>query len=65
MGFSQTHDKMEEFNKLNFADHPSIASEYTKFLATNAGQVRDWVPKSMAWKRGKRIRKGPGMQCVD
>ena len=36
-GVFQTHDKMEEFNKLNFADHPSIASEYTKFLATNAG----------------------------
>jgi hypothetical protein len=28
---------MEEFKKLNFADHPSIASEYTKFLATDAG----------------------------
>jgi hypothetical protein len=28
---------MEEFNKLNFADHPSIASEYTKFLMTNTG----------------------------
>ena len=29
------------------------------------GQVRDWVPKTMAFKRGKRIRKGPGMPCVD
>jgi hypothetical protein len=30
-----------------------------------SGQVRDWVPKTMAAKRGKRIRKGPGMPCVD
>jgi hypothetical protein len=29
------------------------------------GQVRDWVSKTMASKRGKRIRKGPGMPCVD
>ena len=36
-GAFQTHDKMEEFNKLNFADHSSIASEYTEFLAMNAG----------------------------
>jgi hypothetical protein len=28
-------------------------------------QVRDWVPKTMVFKRGKRIRKGPGMPCVD
>ena len=32
-------------NKLNFADHPSIASKYTKFLATNSGHnlVKDLV----------------------
>jgi len=29
------------------------------------GQVRDWVPKTMASKRGKRIRKFPGMPCID
>jgi hypothetical protein len=29
---------MKEFHKLNFADHPSIALEYTKFLATNTGR---------------------------
>jgi hypothetical protein len=29
------------------------------------GQVRDWVPRNMADKRGSRIRKGPGMPCVN
>ena len=27
--------------------------------------VRDGVPKTLVVKRGKRIRKGPGMPCVD
>jgi len=33
----QTHDKMAEFAAVNFEDHPAIASEYVKFLATNSG----------------------------
>ena len=33
----RTHDKMNEFDTLNFEDHPAIASEYIKFLATNSG----------------------------
>jgi hypothetical protein len=33
----RTHDKMAAFEVANFEDHPSIASEYVKFLATNSG----------------------------
>jgi hypothetical protein len=33
----RTHDKMNEFESLNFEDHPAIASEHIKFLATNSG----------------------------
>ena len=33
----RTHDKMAEFDDLNFEDHPLIASEYIKFLACNSG----------------------------
>jgi len=33
----RTHDKMAEFDNLNFEDHPAIASEYIKFLACNSG----------------------------
>jgi hypothetical protein len=33
----RTHDKMAAFEIANFEDHPSIASEYVKFLATNSG----------------------------
>jgi hypothetical protein len=32
----QTHDKMTEFQDLNFEDHPAIAPEHTKFLACNS-----------------------------
>ena len=33
----RTHDKMAEFDDLNFENHPAIASEYIKFLACNSG----------------------------
>ena len=33
----RTHDKMAEFDDVNFEDHPAIASEYIKFLACNSG----------------------------
>ena len=33
----RTHDKMAEFDDVNFEDHPAIASEYIKFLACNLG----------------------------
>jgi hypothetical protein len=33
----RTHDKMAGFENANFEDHPSIASEFIKFLATNTG----------------------------
>jgi hypothetical protein len=33
----RTHDQMAAFESSNFEDHPSIASEYVKFLATNSG----------------------------
>ena len=33
----RTHDKMTGFELANFEDHPSIASEFVKFLATNTG----------------------------
>jgi hypothetical protein len=33
----RTHDKMAGFENTNFEDHPSIASEFIKFLATNTG----------------------------
>jgi hypothetical protein len=33
----KTHDAMTEFEDKNFEDHPSISSEYVKFLAMNSG----------------------------
>jgi aminopeptidase C len=33
----QTHDKMDEFLNENISDHPSVSSEYVKFLASNSG----------------------------
>jgi hypothetical protein len=33
----RTHDKMAGFEDANFENHPSIASEFVKFLATNTG----------------------------
>ena len=33
----RTHDQMAIFENANFEDHPSIASEFIKFLATNTG----------------------------
>ncbi len=33
----RTHDKMTGFEIANFEDHPSIASEFVKFLAINTG----------------------------
>lgn len=34
----QTHHKMDEFFNSNISDqHPSISSEYLKFLASNSG----------------------------
>jgi hypothetical protein len=33
----RVHKKMAEFQKYEFKDHPAIASEYVKFLATNTG----------------------------
>ena len=33
----RAHMVMEEYQRLEFKDHPSIASEYVKFLATNSG----------------------------
>jgi hypothetical protein len=33
----RTHDKMAEFDDVNFEDHPAISSEHIKFLATNSG----------------------------
>jgi len=33
----RTHDKMTEFEDVNFEDHPAIASEHIKFLACNSG----------------------------
>jgi polyhydroxyalkanoate synthesis regulator phasin len=33
----QTHDKMDEFFNANISDHPSVSSEYVKFLASNSG----------------------------
>ena len=33
----KTHDKMAEFENLNFENHSSISSEYVKFLAMNSG----------------------------
>lgn len=36
-GVFQTQDVMEDYEKHNFENHPSMASEYVKFLATNSG----------------------------
>jgi hypothetical protein len=37
-GVFQTHDVMDSYESSNFEDHPSMASEYVKFLlATNSG----------------------------
>jgi len=33
----RSHKVMDEFSKFEFKDHPAIASEYVKFLATNSG----------------------------
>jgi hypothetical protein len=33
----QTHDAMADYLSLNFKNHPSISSEYVKFLASNSG----------------------------
>jgi hypothetical protein len=33
----KTHDAMATFENANFEDHPSISSEYVKFLAMNSG----------------------------
>jgi hypothetical protein len=33
----KTHDAMAAFENANFEDHPSISSEYVKFLAMNSG----------------------------
>jgi hypothetical protein len=33
----RSHQKMEDYVKHEFKDHPTIASEYVKFLATNSG----------------------------
>jgi len=33
----KAHMKMEEYIQAEFKDHPTIASEYVKFLATNSG----------------------------
>ncbi len=33
----RSHDVMQEYLDLEFKDHPAIASEYVKFLATNSG----------------------------
>jgi uncharacterized protein YfaT (DUF1175 family) len=33
----RTHDKLAAFEIANFEDHPSVTSEYVKFLATNSG----------------------------
>jgi hypothetical protein len=33
----RSHDVMEEFKSMNFMDHPSIASEFVKFLTINTG----------------------------
>ena len=33
----KAHVKMEEYIQAEFKDHPTIASEYVKFLATNSG----------------------------
>jgi hypothetical protein len=33
----RAHRKMDEYIKMEFKDHPSVASEYVKFLATNSG----------------------------
>ncbi len=46
----------------SFNDETSVEDEA---LTDRGDQVRDWVPKTMVFKRGKRIRKGPGMPCVD
>ena len=35
-----THQIMREYQKHNFADHPSIAGEYTRFLVANAGVTK-------------------------
>jgi len=33
----RSHKKMAEYVRCQFKDHPTVASEYTKFLATNSG----------------------------
>ncbi len=33
----QTHDGMAEYLTMKFKNHPSISSEYVKFLASNSG----------------------------
>ncbi len=33
----QTHDVMSEYLTFKFKNHPSISSEYVKFLASNSG----------------------------
>jgi putative heme degradation protein len=33
----RSHDVMEEYKSLNFMDHPSISSEFVKFLTVNTG----------------------------
>ena len=36
-GVFKTHDVMAEFKRHKFRNHPSISSEYVKFLASNSG----------------------------
>ena len=36
-GVFKTHDVMLEYKRYKFKNHPSIASEYVKFLASNSG----------------------------
>jgi hypothetical protein len=33
----QAHDVMAHYKELNFRDHPSVSSEFVKFLSTNTG----------------------------
>jgi hypothetical protein len=47
-GVFQTHDVMDSYESSNFEDHPSMASEYVKFLLKNSKALSsDWRKKTL------------------
>ena len=46
----QSHDVMKNFKDAKFQDHPTISSEYVKFLVANSGGNGDLNTKYLALK---------------